>query len=73
MRLTKYLAAAAALSLAAAPAFADPAASTAQVSRAHSHAKHKSDLLGGGFIIAIIAATAVVVGVVVVADNSSSN
>ena len=78
MKLTKYVAAAAALSLAAAPALAEsanPAASLSLSSSARAGdatSKHDSDLLGGGLIIAIIAGVAIIVGVVVVADNSSS-
>lgn len=77
MRLTKYFAAAAALSLAAAPALADPAPSAAtslsHTSRVGGHAKHANGLFGGGIIIAIIAASAIIIGIVIVADNSSSN
>lgn len=78
MRLNKYLAAAAALSLSTAPALADtvnPASSLSlsHLARAGSHSKHHNDLLGGGLIIAVVASVAVVVGVVVVANNSSSN
>ena len=77
MRLTRHLAAAAALSLTAAPALADtnPAASLSlsHSSRAGGHSKHGNDLLGSGIIIAVVAVVAIGVGVGVAASNSSSN
>lgn len=80
MKLAKYMAAVAALSLAAAPAVAAPANPAASLSvaksvRAGTAAKGKDKLAGGGIVVAVIAAVAVVAGVIIVAsdDNSDSN
>ena len=77
MRLGKYLMAAAAATMAVAPAIAAPAnpassLSVAPSARAGSASDHKSDLAGGGLIIAIIAAGVVIAGIVVVADNNDT-
>ncbi|WP_174278806.1 hypothetical protein [Sphingomonas bacterium] len=74
MKVGKYLLAAAAATMALAPAMAapvNPAASlsVAKSARAGSVAKKGSNLAGGGVIIAIIAAAAVIAGIVVVADE----
>lgn len=77
MRLGKYLMAAAAATMAVAPAVAAPAnpaagLSVAKSARAGSKATNQSDLAGGGFIVAIIAGVLVIVGIVVVADEDDS-
>lgn len=77
LRFTKYLAAAAATSLAVAPAMAAPYNPAASLSlgksvRAGSTSKHQNDLLGGGIIIAVIAIVAVGVGVYVGVDTKDS-
>lgn len=77
MRLGKYLMAAAAATMAIAPAMAAPAnpASSLSVSksvRAGSSTAKANDLAGGGVIVAIIAAVAVIVGIVVVASEDDT-
>ena len=82
MGISKYLAAAAAATLAVSPVMAEttnPAAGLslskaagARIGSSSSSSK-KDNLLGGGLIIAVVATVAVIVGVVVVADDSSSN
>ena len=76
MRVGKFIAAAVAATLAAAPALADNPASSlslAPSARAGSTSNHhKDDLLGGGLIIAVVAAAAVIVGVGVGADDNGS-
>ncbi len=76
--VAKYLMAAAAATLAVAPAMAAPANPAASLSvaksvRTGSASAKKNELAGGGLIIALIAAAAVVVGVVVVADGDSDS
>ncbi len=81
MRLGKYLMAAAAATMAVAPAVAAPANPAASLSvaksvRNGSVSGKKNELAGGGIIIALVAAAAVVAGIVVVADsddNADSN
>ncbi len=77
MRLGKYLMAAAAATMAVAPAMAAPAnpatsLSVAKSARAGTTTAKKNELAGGGIIIAIIAAAAVVAGIIIVADNNDS-
>ena len=77
MRLGKYLMAAAAITMAAAPAVAAPANPAASLSvsksvRAGSITAKKNELAGGGAIVAIIAAIAVIAGIVVVANEDDS-
>ena len=77
MRLGKYLMAAAAATMAIAPAVASPvnpasSLSVAPSARAGSSTAHQSDLAGGGLIIALIAAGVVIAGIVVVADNNDT-
>lgn len=80
MKLTTYLATAAALSLATAPAIAaaNPAASlsVAKSARANSPAAKKSNLQGSGIFLAI-GALAIIAGGIYLAvdddDNSDSN
>lgn len=78
MRLTKYLAAAVAASLAVAPAMAAPANQAASLSlgksvRVGASSKHKNGLLGGGIIVAIVAAAAVGAGIYIgVAENNET-
>ena len=76
MRLGKYMMAAAAATMAVAPAMAAPgnpasSLSVAHSARAGSKATNQSDLAGGGFIVAIIAGVLVIVGIVVVAQEDS--
>ena len=76
MRLGKYLMAAAAATMAVAPAMAapvNPAASlsVAKSARAGSHAGNSSDLAGGGAFVAAIAAILVIVGIVIVANEDN--
>lgn len=76
MRLGQYLLAAAAASMAVAPAMAAPVGaanlSVSKSVRAGSTTANKDDLAGGGIIIAILAAAAVIVGIVIIADNNDS-
>lgn len=77
MRLGKYLMAAAAATMAVAPAVAapvNPAAglSVAQSVRAGSVTSKKNELAGGGVFIALIAAAAVIVGIIIVAKEDDS-
>ncbi|MGR6328362.1 hypothetical protein ACU5AX_04800 [Sphingomonas sp. XXL09] len=77
MRLGKYLMAAAAATMAVAPAVAAPVNPAASLSvsksvRTGSASAKKNELAGGGVIIAILAAAAVVAGIVVVADSNDS-
>ena len=77
MRLGKYLMAAAAATMAVAPAMAAPAGPAAGLSvtksvRAGSKTARNSDLAGGGAIVAIIAAALVIAGIVIVADEDDS-
>ncbi|MFN3434434.1 MAG: hypothetical protein ACK4ZY_08530 [Sphingomonas sp.] len=73
--------AAAAATMAVAPAVAAPANPAASLSvaksvRTGSASSKKNELAGGGIIIALVAAAAVVAGIVVVADsddNADSN
>ena len=74
MRLGKYLMAAAAATMAVAPAMAAPANPAASLSvtksaRAGSPTAKTNDLAGGGFFVAIIAAVAVIVGIIIVANE----
>ena len=78
MRLGKYLMAAAAATMAVAPAVAAPAnpaasLSVAQSVRTGSVSGKKNELAGGGILIAVLAAAAVAAGIVVVASDNSSN
>lgn len=75
MRLGKYLMAAAAATMAVAPAMAAPANPAAGLSvsksvRAGSATAKNNELAGGGVFVAIIAAVAVIVGIVVVANEN---
>ncbi len=77
MRLGNYIMAAAAATMAVAPAMAAPVNPAASLSvsksvRAGSTSAKKNELAGGGIIIALIAAAAVVAGIVVVASNDSN-
>lgn len=77
MRLGKYFMAAAAATMAVAPAMAAPANPAASLSvaksvRAGTTTAKKNELAGGGIVVAIIAAAAVVAGIVIVADNDDS-
>lgn len=77
MRLGKYLMAAAAATMAVAPAVAAPVNPAASLSvtksaRAGSPTAKNSDLLGGGAFVAIAAAIAVILGIVVVANEDDS-
>lgn len=76
MRLGKYLMAAAAATMAVAPAVAAPANPAASLSvaksvRTGSVSGKKNELAGGGILIAVLAVAAVAAGIVVVADDSS--
>ena len=76
MRLGKYLMAAAAATMAVAPAVAAPANPAASLSvaksvRAGSVSGKKNELAGGGILIAVLAVAAVAAGIVVVADDNS--
>ena len=78
MRLGKYLMAAAAATMAVAPAVAAPANPAASLSvvksaRAGSKASGRSDLAGGGFIVAIIAGALVIAGIIVVAGENNNS
>jgi uncharacterized protein HemX len=81
MRLGKYMMAAAAATMAVAPAVAAPVNSAASLSvaksvRTGSATAKKNNAAGGGIIIALLAAAAVGVGIYVVADsddNADSN
>ncbi|WP_203309549.1 MULTISPECIES: hypothetical protein [Sphingomonas] len=69
--------AAAAATMAVAPAVAAPANPAASLSvaksvRTGSASSSKDKLAGGGVIVAILAAAAVVAGIVVVADDNST-
>ncbi|MEH3158655.1 MAG: hypothetical protein PGN08_06735 [Sphingomonas taxi] len=69
--------AAAAATMAVAPAVAAPANPAASLSvaksvRTGSASAKKNELAGGGIVIALIAAAAVVAGIVVVADSDDS-
>jgi hypothetical protein len=77
MRIGNYLLAAAAATMAVAPAMAAPANPAASLSvaksvRAGSTSAKKNELAGGGVIVAVIAAAAVVAGIVVVADEDDN-
>ena len=77
MRLGKYLMAAAAATMAVAPAVAAPANPAASLSvtksaRADSPTANKSDLRGGGVFIALIAAAVVIIGIIIVANEDDS-
>jgi hypothetical protein len=77
MRLGKYLMAAAAATMAVAPAMAAPAnpaasLSVAKSARAGSPTAKNSDLAGGGVIVAIIAAALVIAGIIIVANEDDS-
>jgi hypothetical protein len=77
MRLGKYLAAVAAVTMTVAPAVAAPANPAASLSvsksvRTGSASAKKNELAGGGVIIALVAAAAVIAGIVVVADSDDS-
>lgn len=76
MRLGKYLMAAAAATMAVAPAVAAPTSATslasAKSARAGSLSANKSELAGGGGIVAVIAAVLVIIGIVIVADEKDS-
>jgi hypothetical protein len=77
MRLAKYMLAAAAATMAVAPAMAAPVNPAAGLSvskavRAGSPSAKKNELAGGGVLIAVLAAAAVVAGIVVVADEDDS-
>ena len=74
MRLGKYMMAAAAATMAVAPAVAAPVNSAASLSvaksvRTGSATAKKNNAAGGGIIIALLAAAAVGVGIYVVADS----
>lgn len=74
MRLGKYIMAAAAATMAVAPAMAAPVNPAASLSvsksvRTGSVSAKKDKLAGGGIIVAILAAAAVVAGIVIVADS----
>lgn len=76
MRLGKYLMAAAAATMAVAPAVAapvNPAASLSVAKSVHtgSVSGKKNELAGGGILIAVLAVAAVAAGIVVVADDNS--
>jgi len=78
MRFGKFVMAAAAATMAVAPAVAAPANPAASLSvsksvRAGSASAKKNELAGGGIVIALIAAAAVVAGIVVVADSDDSS
>ena len=77
MRLGKYLMAAAAATMAVAPAVAAPVNPAASLSvtksaRAGSATAKNSDLLGGGIFVAVIAAAAVILGIIIVANEDDS-
>lgn len=77
MRLGKYLMAAAAATMAVAPAVAAPANPAAGLSvsksvRAGSATANKSELAGGGVLVAILAAAAVVAGIIIVANEDDT-
>jgi hypothetical protein len=77
MRLAKYMMAAAAATLAVAPAVAAPINPAASLSvsksvRTGSTSAKKNELAGGGVIIAVIAAAAVIAGIVIVADSDDT-
>lgn len=77
MRLGKYLMAAAAATMAVAPAFAAPVNPAASLSvaksvRTGSASTKNSDLQGGGIFVALIAAAAVIVGIIIVAKEDDS-
>ena len=74
MRFGKYFMAAAAATMAVAPAMAAPVNPAASLSvsksvRTGSASAKKNELAGGGIIVALIAAAAVVAGIVIVADS----
>ena len=76
MRLGKYLMAAAAATMAVAPAVAAPANPAASLSvaksvRTGSVSGKTNELAGGGILIAVLAVAAVAAGIVVVADDNS--
>lgn len=77
MRLGKYLMAAAAATMAVAPAMAAPANPAASLSvsksvRAGSTSADSNDLLGGGVLVAVLAAVVVIVGIVAVASEKDT-
>ena len=74
MRLGKFIMAAAAATMAVAPAVAAPANPAASLSvsksvRTGSVSAKKDKLAGGGIIVAVLAAAAVVAGIIIVADS----
>jgi len=74
MRISKYLMAAAAVSMTVAPAMAAPAnpaatLSVAKSARAAKPVSAKEKAAGGGIIVAVLAAAAVIAGIVVIADS----
>lgn len=78
MRLTKYLMAAAAVSMTVAPAMAAPVNPAASLSvsksiRAGTTTASENDALGGGILIAVLAAAAVIGGIVIIADGDDDN
>jgi hypothetical protein len=77
MRLGKYLMAAAAATMAVAPAVAAPANPAAGLSvyksvRAGSVSTKKNELAGGGVLVAVLAAAAVIAGIVIVANEDDT-
>lgn len=74
MRIAKYLAAVAAVSMATAPALAAPnsasSLSVANSARAGSPTTSKDKAAGGGVIVAVLAAAAVIAGIIIIADGS---
>ncbi len=77
MRLAKYLMAAAAATMAVAPAVAAPAnpaanLSVAKSARAGAPVAAKNKAMGGGIIVAVLAAAAVVAGIIIIADEDDS-
>jgi hypothetical protein len=73
MRIAKYLAAVAALSMTVAPAIAsaNPASSlsVSKSARASTTTGAKNKAAGGGIIVAVLAAAAVIAGIVIIADS----
>lgn len=77
MRFGKYLVAAAAASMAIAPAFAAPVNPASSLSVAKSvragSASGKQKLEGSGIVIAVVAAAAVVAGIIIIADDNNDS
>jgi hypothetical protein len=78
MRVSRFLAAAAAASLATAPALAAPVnpASSLSVSsavRGATPSASKNELAGGGIFVAVLAAAAVIAGIIIVADDDDDS